>query len=219
VIVNVADGIGAASAGFLADGVDAGLLQGTVAISSALDSQDRGHDLASATPTADITARTDADHRPYGVARKDLAGRRLVAWLYDRAGVLASVVQTGQGIRTVTILTALGLQFGLARDVRIAAATIKPLVLFIFHFSFNISIIILRLKIFFQTIHSDFRTVKLLAHLLISVSLFALHPFQHIHTRARIYIHIYIYIYIYIYIFEIRIFTKVQQCISHDQCT
>lgn len=88
--------VGATRAGVPADRVDAGTLGRAVRVADALGLDDRGGPLAGAAAAADVATRADADHRPDGEARQDLAGGRLVAWLDSSAGVLAAAVQAGQ---------------------------------------------------------------------------------------------------------------------------
>jgi len=52
--------------------------------------------------------------------RQDAAFGRLRAWLYDRARILTLAAQTGERVRTVTVLSALGFDFRLAIDVRVS---------------------------------------------------------------------------------------------------
>lgn len=126
-IDDVADGVGSAGARVSADRVHAGAFWGAVVILGTLDLEDRLGGAAGTAAAADVAARAHAHHGANRARRQYPTFGRIRARLYNRARVLALVVQAGERVRAVAVLPALGsllrptIDVGVAGEVERAA--------------------------------------------------------------------------------------------------
>lgn len=118
-IHNNAFRIGSTSARIFADRVHTGLIRWTVVVFSTFNALNR---LCSSTCTAaaaDVTAWTYAHHRADRVSWQYPAFGRFTTWFNNGARILASVIEAGQRIWTVVVLSAFWFVFWFAVYVRI----------------------------------------------------------------------------------------------------
>lgn len=124
-ILYVANCIRTTCTRILTECVDASPIRGTITVPST-DSVDEDW-LTSATATADVATRTDADQRSHGVIRKDSALSRFSARLNCSAGILTFLVDASGESGTVVIVTALRFGSRLTADVRISRQLVLTL--------------------------------------------------------------------------------------------
>lgn len=119
-IDNVAYGVGPARARIAADRIHARSFRRAIIVLGALDLDDRRGSTAGTTTTADVAARAHAHHGAYRMCGQYPTLGRFRARLYNWTRVLTPVAETGERIRAIAVLSALGSFLRPAIDVWMA---------------------------------------------------------------------------------------------------